>query len=43
MIPLTLLVGLPTAFISGVVFAITALVKPPRNAPAQASERELFP
>lgn len=43
MIPLTLLVGLPTAFISALVFAVVALVKPPRNTPAQASERELFP
>lgn len=43
MIPLTLLVGLPTAFISALVFAMVALVKPPRNAPSQASERELFP
>ena len=43
MIPLTLLVGLPTAFISALLFAVVALVKPPRAKPAQASERELFP
>ncbi len=43
MIPLTLLVGLPTTFISAFIFAIVALVKPPRAKPAQASDRELFP
>jgi multisubunit Na+/H+ antiporter MnhG subunit len=43
MIPLTVLVGLPTAFISALIFAVVALVKPPRNRPAQANERELFP
>lgn len=43
LLPLTLLVGLPTAFIAAAIFAMVALRKPPAATPTRASERELFP
>lgn len=42
MIPLTLLVGLPTALFSGIVFAVVALVKPQRDDQAGRADMQPF-